>query len=135
MRGNALELFAVDGGKGGQFIFPPLGKGEANLAMVTGVGGAANVFFPGEAVGEADGAMVLDLEALGEFADGDVAAAGEAFDGEEGLVLLGGKAGGMGGRFAEVKEFPQGIAEFGQALVMGAGQRVFGLHREFLGRG
>ena len=135
MRGDAVELFAVAGGESGEFIFAPGGQGEADLAVIAGVGGAADVFFQREAVGETDGAVGLDLEALGEFADGDVVAAGEAFDGEEGLVLLGGEAGGVGGIFAEAQEFSQGVAEFRQAFIMGAAELVFGFHRGFLGRG
>lgn len=133
MGGDALELFAVDGGEGGQLVFPAGGQGEADLAVINGVGGAADVFLAGEAVGQADGTVVLDLKALGEFADGDVLTAGEAFDGEEGLMLLGGKAGGMGGVFTEAEELPEGVAELGKILVMSARKCVFGLHvRDFL---
>ena len=48
--------------------------------------------------------MVLDLEALGEFADGDGVISGKAFDGKQSLMLLGGNAGGEGGFFAEAQE-------------------------------
>lgn len=135
LRGNPLELLAVAGGEGGEFVFAPGRQSEADLAVIAGIGIAADIFFPGEAVGEADAAVVLDLQAFGEFADGDMVATGKTLDGEEGLVLLGGEAGGVGGILAEAEEFPQGVAELRQALIMGAGELVFGLHRELLGTG
>ena len=63
-------------------------------------------------------AVVLDLEALGEFADGDDSGAGKAFDGEQGLVLLRGDAGGQRGFFAEAQEAAQCVAKGGEELVI-----------------
>lgn len=126
--GDALELFAVHGGEGGEFVFATGGQGEADLAVIDGVGGAAEIFFAYEAVGEADDAMMFNLEPLGEFADGDVITAGEAFDGQKGLVLLRGESGGVGGIFTKAEELPEGVTEFSQMFVMGARELIAGLH-------
>lgn len=108
----------MGGGEIGEDFFALGRELEADLAAVFLAAEFAGEFERGEAVGEADDTVVLDLEALGEFADGDGVVAGKAFDGEQGLVLLRGDAGRQGGFFAEAQEAPQGVAEGGEELVI-----------------
>lgn len=108
----------MGGGEIGEDVFAFGRELEADLAAVFLATEFAGEFQGGEAVGEADDAVVLDLEALGEFADGDGVVAGKAFDGEQGLVLLRGDAGRQGGFFAETEEAAQGVTEGGKELVI-----------------
>jgi len=63
--------------------------------------------------------MVTQLEPFGQFPDGDAIAFGEPLDREQSLMLLGGQARAVGGRFAEVQEQPQRVPELGERFVLG----------------
>ena len=77
------------------------------------------------AVDEADGAVVLDLEAGGEVADGEGFACVSAADDEHSLVLLGRDAGGEGGLLTEMEEVAEGVAgRAAQMAVIGSSETV-----------
>lgn len=71
-----------------------------------------------EAIDELDGAVVLDLQAFGERADGGVVGSGQSFDGEERLILLRLNSGGAGGLLAQILKAAHLIAEFRQSAVI-----------------
>lgn len=89
-----------------------------DFAVVLSALGAGKVFLFFQSIDEADGAVVGQLEAFGEFANGDVIALGKSFDGEEGLVLLRGQSGGVGGFFAEAEELTEGVTKCGEHFVV-----------------
>lgn len=102
---------------------PGAGEGDDDLAAVFVGGGAFREAECLEAVNQADGAVVGDLEPLGKFADGDPVAPGEAFDREERLILLGLETVRAGCPFAEAEEHAQCVSEFCEQLVVGFGER------------
>ena len=110
---HAAQLLAVRGGEG--FEHPTaLGRHfDKYFAAIFFGTDAHSQALIAEAVDETDRAVVFGLEALAEFGDGDLIASGETVDREEGLMLLGRKAGGDGGVLAETEEAPQRIAESG----------------------
>lgn len=71
-----------------------------------------------EPIYELYGAMVPNAELVCEVVDGHMFAALEAFDGEQRLMVLGGKAGASRRSFAERKETPQQMAKCGERLVV-----------------
>jgi len=121
----------VDGGKFFQDRFTVAGERQVHLTAVLARGLPGDKAFGNEAVGEADGAVVDNLQAVGQFADGDAVAAGKPLDGKEGLMLLRGDAGGDGGGLAKMEELAQRMAEGGQGLVFGLGYFEL-LHRRRL---
>jgi hypothetical protein len=68
---------------------------------------------------ELDGAVVLDLQALGDASDRRRLALREATDGEQELVLLRLEARVARGGFAEDDEAPDAIADLGESAVFG----------------
>ena len=115
---DGLQFLMVSGGKAGEFVAAAGGELHEDAAAVVGGGGALDELPGLQAVDEADGAVVGDAEALGEFADGDPVAAGVALDGEEGEVLLHLQAVLLGGLFAEGEEFAEFVPEGCQGLVV-----------------
>lgn len=118
---DALQLFMVNGGKAFENNFTTPGHGQIHQAAIFSVPHTKNIMCGRQSVGQADGAVMGNLQALGQFADGNPVAAGKSLDGEQRLVLLRRQAGGVGGVFTETQELPQGVAETGQRLVLGFG--------------
>lgn len=117
----------MGGRKAGEDFFAFRGELEADLAAIFLAAEFAGEFQGGETVRESHDAVVLGLEAFGEFADADGMGAGKAFDGEESLVLLWSDAGGQCGFFAKAQEAAEGVAKGGEKLVIFQGdgsQRV-----------
>jgi hypothetical protein len=81
-----------------------------------------------QAIDKADGAVMRQLQALSEFADGDVVATGKAFDGEKGLMLLWREAGSIGGMLAEAQELTKGVAKCGEHFVVAPRDLAFHGH-------
>jgi hypothetical protein len=85
-----------------QSLFAPFCERQQDLAMVRAMASSAQKTFHLEAAGEFGGAVMLELEAFGESADGREPAQRKALDGEERLMLLRFEAGGARGLLAEV---------------------------------
>lgn len=64
------------------------------------------------------GAVVLDQQAVGQLADRDRIRAGVGANGQQGLVLLGGKAMVSRALFAERQELADGAAEFAERPIV-----------------
>jgi len=79
---------------------------------------AAHKALANQTVDEANRAMVAQLEALGELANRDEIASGKPLDRKQGLVLLRRKACSARGIPAEPVESAQGMAQFGEQLVV-----------------
>lgn len=69
-------------------------------------------------VNEFDGAVVLDLQTFGHFANGHTLAPRPRAECEQELVLLWINASGAGGRFAEVEKLADGVAELVEKFVI-----------------
>lgn len=67
-----------------------------------------------ESVDESDGAVVRNLELLGEFPDRYPVPARESFDREQRLILLGFESVRSGGFLAKTQKNAQGVAEFSE---------------------
>jgi hypothetical protein len=62
--------------------------------------------------------MMAQLQALGQFGDGDVVPPGESLDRKQGLMLLGREAGLTSGTLAEIQKMPQSVPQGGQRFVV-----------------
>jgi hypothetical protein len=105
------QLFAMGCGEPREELLATPGQSQINLPSIHAAAPANRQPRRDEPVGESDGAVVSQLEPFGELAEGDLRASGKALDREEGLMLLGGKAGVLSGVFAKAQEPPQGIAK------------------------
>ena len=113
LRGEPAELFAMAQGQFSEEAFPQWGDFEQDLAKVVHVAVTPNHAVFGQSMREFDHAVILELEPPGEFADRRDAAGGEAFEGQEKLVLLRTNARLSGGLFAEDEKTPDEVAERG----------------------
>jgi hypothetical protein len=71
-----------------------------------------------QSINELDGAVVLDLQALGENADGGIVGSGQSLDREERLILLRLNPGGAGGLLAQILKTAHLVAELRQSAVI-----------------
>ena len=92
---------------------------DQNDAAIVAPADAADEAARFKTVEQFDQAVVLELEALGEVADGGFAGRRSALDGEKQLVVLRLETGGACGLLAEVQEAADLISEFGQGLIFG----------------
>jgi len=81
-------------------------------------------------VNQTNRAMMAQLQAFGQFGDRDKVATREAFDGEQGLMLLRGQPGLTGGVLAEIQKPPQRVPQGGQRFVVRFGDLSLGHVRE-----
>lgn len=124
--GNEVaQLLLVGGGELFEDFFALGGEGEGDLPTVFVAAMALDEVFLNEAIDEADGAVMADLQAPGQGADGEWFLAAKAADGEQRLVLLRGDAGLLGGVLAETDELPQCVAEIRQHSVFRLGHHGF----------
>ena len=115
-----------------QHFFAEPGEPHMNLPTIPVGCLTGHEFFRHEPVHKPDCAVMLDLEALGQFAHGHVIATGEALDGEQRLMVLGRDACRCGRIFAETKELAQGKAECGQVLILGFVELLLASHQPTL---
>jgi len=106
------------------------GRGEANqnFALIVDARMTRDGAGVLESVDQFDGAVVLDEEARGDFANGRFYVFGEAVDSEEELVLLWLDSVFFRGGLTEVEETPDLAAELGELAVLVAAEVVTGLH-------
>ena len=76
------------------------------------------------AVHQLDGAVMLDLQALGKHAHGSFLRARQSLNRQQGLMLLRLDAGGTRGLLAEIHEPPDLVAKFRQRLVIKTAMRT-----------
>jgi len=76
-------------------------------------------------IDDADGAVVADLQLLGEVADGEAPLGGGSANGQERLILVRGQVLGTEEVFAETQKSPHLVAERGQGLKVGRIQERF----------
>src|SRR5581483_9678372 len=107
------------------------GEADEHLAAVGLAAAAANQPLGFGAIHQLDGAVVLEVQTLGELADGRLLPGGVAADGEQELVLLGLDPGGAGGLLAEVDEAADLVAQLGErAVLVGTQVGLKRLHAE-----
>jgi CIC family chloride channel protein len=121
---DPLQLAAVSGREAEQEGFPLTGQRQMDLTAVGVAAAALEEPALGQAVDQADGAVMADLEMLGERADRYRAPPRQAAHGQEGLVLLGSQPHLTGGFLAEMEEAPQRVAKLGQGLDLGVAYRL-----------
>jgi hypothetical protein len=72
-------------------------------------------------VDQANGAVVRNLQLLGEFSDGGRVSTRKSFDREECLILAWRQSGGGGCSLAEMEELPKAVAESRQRFILTLG--------------
>jgi len=121
--GAELAQFApVGGGEALDQRFAAAGEADFHPAAVGDRGLAADELALRQPVHQAYRAVVPQVEALGQFADRDVIAAGKALDRQQGLVLLRLQAGRLRRVLTEVEKTAQGKAQGGEQLVVRFGE-------------
>ena len=102
------------------------GEVDEDLAAIPGVPSPSDQAAVDQAVDELDGAVVTELEPLGDLADGRDPARREPLHGEEQLVLLGLEPGRPRRLLAEVQEAADLVPELGERTVRRAGDALRG---------
>jgi hypothetical protein len=118
------EFGAMVQGEFPKDLFPLGCEREQDLAAVFAATLAGYKTFCGQAIYEFDCAVMLNLQALGQFANPGTHPWRQAFQGEHQLMLVRLQAGGACDTFAEVEEASNLVAQFGQGLMVGLGFRV-----------
>lgn len=104
------------------------GKDEPDLAAILFVSQPPDIMLRHQPISQAHGAVMANLQPLGQFADGNPVAARKALNGQHRLVSLRGEAHGASGVFAEMQELPQRVAELGERFVFGLGELLLASH-------
>lgn len=99
-------------------FLPASGEPQQDLAPIFAAARSFQKAVGFQAINELDGAVVLDLQAFGEDADGGVVGSGQSFDGEERLILLRLNSGGAGGLLAQILKAAYLVAEFRQRAII-----------------
>src|SRR5437588_620545 len=115
---HALQLIAVRGDQRLEQLGAARRQAHEHMAAIGAAGLADQQPLGDHAVDQPDGAVMADLQALGELADRRPVAPGEAAHREQRALLLRRDAGAAPRLFAEVQEAPQGVAELRQSLVL-----------------
>lgn len=115
-------------GEGGQELFAGPCQLHQDGARVSGIGGAADGTAALQAIDQFDGAVMLQKQAAGQFADRGRRSLRQALDGEQQLVLLRLQAGGAGLIFTELQELPQLVAELRESAVARCVEAVLFIH-------
>lgn len=105
-------------GKSGKQPLTLRGHLDENLARIEVAATPYRESPRNQAVHQLHGAVMADLQALGEHPDGGSLALGQSFDGEQELVLVGLDAGGPRLVFAEHEEAADLVAKLGEGLVV-----------------
>lgn len=95
---------------------------EVHAATIAMIGRAPREAEGLQTVHQSHGAVVVDLQVLGQRPDAQRAGVGA--HGEQGLVLARGEAGGLGRGFAEAQEAGESVAERRQGRVFLGGHRA-----------
>jgi hypothetical protein len=111
----------------------PVREADEDFPPVLGIVLAPREAPLGETVDQLDGAVMLNLQALGQLADGRPVSFGQAFDSQQKLVLLRLDPVRLGGVAAELQEAPDAISELGQRAILGGGE-VGGIHKHIVSR-
>ena len=93
---------------------------QQNFATVRAATDSVEQSMNFHAIHQLDGAVMLDLQPLGEHANGGLLRAWQPLNRKQGLMLLGLDAGGTRGLLAEIHETPNLVAKFRQPLVIEA---------------
>jgi hypothetical protein len=130
-----LDDFAeVGGGKLSDQGFSASGEAHFDPPPIYGRGPALHEVAGGESVDDSDGAVMLEVQAIGQLGDGDELATGKPFDREQGLMLLGRKASRAGRILAKFQKPTQRVPPRRQRFVVLFGQRGVARHGEAKGR-
>jgi hypothetical protein len=114
---GCLELGMVGDRELPQERLAPLRKADENFTPVLAIVLPACQPSLCETVDQLDGAVMLNLEALGQFADSRPAPFRQALDCQQKLVLLRLDPVRLGGVGAELQEAPDAVSEIGQGAV------------------
>lgn len=112
-----------------QHFFAPHGQMDEHQASICGRVRTSHQFIMHQPVNQPHGAMVAQLQAFGQFTDGNLLTSREALDGEQRLMLLGREAGSARRLFAEVEELPEGVTKRRERFILRFGQAAGGGHR------
>lgn len=123
LRADAAKLFAMFGGESLEDSFSLCGERNVHFAMVRRVDGAPDVSVFLQPIHQANGAVMRELQAFGQFADCNKIAIGKSFNGEQSLMLLRGQTTAMGALFTEVQELTKEIPKCGKFFVIPLGDR------------
>lgn len=129
---NSPQLRPVSGRKFFENAFADARQLKINLPVILRIARPDDEVFLREPISEAHGAVVPDLEALGQFTHGNKIPTREALDREQCLMLLRGKTRFFGSVFAKAKKLPQRIAELGQHFIIRLCELLFRGHVEGL---
>jgi hypothetical protein len=124
---GAAQLLAMDAGEAVKNIRAFVGEADADQAAILSVADALDEAASGQAVDEADDAVMAKYQVIGELADAGRAVLVKAFDGKEQLMLLRLQPLDAGGLLAEVEEAADFVAEVAEGAVIGAGEKSFGV--------
>jgi len=120
---ETIQLLPMQLDKTSQNLFPSLCELEHYNPPVAGVVLPADEPESFAAIGEADGAVVLNLKALGGFANSDPIAPRIALNGQQKLILLRPEPRPPDGQLAETHVAPHSVAETSQFLVLSLPER------------
>jgi hypothetical protein len=118
-RGDPAELFFMSNRKSVENPLSTRGKFQQDTAAILFISMPLDEPKLLQAVGEFNGGMMAQLQALRQFADGDKVSVGKALDSQQSLVLLRGNARPFRGIFAESEKLSERMTESGEILIFG----------------
>jgi ubiquinone/menaquinone biosynthesis C-methylase UbiE len=116
------QLRPVDFRQRCEYPFAVRGQSDVDLPPVQLRHCSRNQRLHHQPVHQSHGTVMLHLEALRQFTDGHLFAAGEPFDGQQRLMLLGCDPGLMRRILAEPQELPQREAKGGKLFILHLGE-------------
>jgi len=117
-RAGRAKFIAMRKRKALEEAFAARGDAQQDFARVGVASGAFEQSLRFEAAAQFNRAMVANLQALGERANGGGQRGRQSFQGKQSLVLLGLDAGGAGGILAEIQEAADFVAESRESPVV-----------------
>jgi len=124
-------LFPVNDGQFFENDFTPLCEGKTYLAAILLTRDTLHIIFYDKPVGQPDGAVMQNLQPLGQFANSDVIAAKKTLDCQHGLMLLRRDSGRVSCLFTKTEESSQTITELGEHFIVLFGDVIFSSWHEF----
>src|SRR5205085_10727640 len=120
-RPEGLQSFAVIERQVAQQPLAPAGQFNQHHATVRSGRAAAYQPVALRAIDKLDRAVVLDLQPAGKFTNGGLQAGGQAFNGQQQLMLLRFEASFARGFLTEAQEVANVIAQLGERAIFGSG--------------
>ncbi len=117
-RASGAEFVAMREREAFEEAFTARGDTQQDFAGVGTAAGAGEQSFGFEAAAQFDCAVVADLQALGESANGGRHSRWQSLESEQSLMLLRLDAGGAGGVLAEIQEAADFVAESCEGLIV-----------------